>query len=160
MWQYDTQPYFVINLHAVLLISMFQYLSFMRLKRPSHIFSVFPQSAPTMLVFPVDELPAVALSQQWLLHLHRLNDLLIFNTHVVNNWLTDNLLCLLIVSVHMEDKNSSQYTLQYWWCSVSDLYSSGQMTDLLYTEKDLVTSLKDYIKAEENKLERVKRLSL
>uniref|UniRef100_A0A673CRR1 procollagen-proline 4-dioxygenase n=1 Tax=Sphaeramia orbicularis TaxID=375764 RepID=A0A673CRR1_9TELE len=33
----------------------------------------------------------------------------------------------------------------------------GQMTDLLYTEKDLVTSLKDYIRAEENKLERVKR---
>uniref|UniRef100_A0A665V520 Prolyl 4-hydroxylase subunit alpha-1 n=1 Tax=Echeneis naucrates TaxID=173247 RepID=A0A665V520_ECHNA len=39
----------------------------------------------------------------------------------------------------------------------SDLCSSGQMTDLLYTEKDLVTSLKDYIRAEENKLERVKR---
>uniref|UniRef100_A0A8C7ZWG3 Prolyl 4-hydroxylase subunit alpha-1 n=1 Tax=Oryzias sinensis TaxID=183150 RepID=A0A8C7ZWG3_9TELE len=32
-----------------------------------------------------------------------------------------------------------------------------QMTDLLYTEKDLVTSLKDYIRAEENKLEQVKR---
>lgn len=31
------------------------------------------------------------------------------------------------------------------------------MTDLLYTEKDLVTSLKDYIKAEENKLERLKQ---
>lgn len=31
------------------------------------------------------------------------------------------------------------------------------MTDLLYTEKDLVTSLKDYIRAEENKLERVKQ---
>uniref|UniRef100_A0A8C7ZXP6 Prolyl 4-hydroxylase subunit alpha-1 n=1 Tax=Oryzias sinensis TaxID=183150 RepID=A0A8C7ZXP6_9TELE len=31
------------------------------------------------------------------------------------------------------------------------------MTDLLYTEKDLVTSLKDYIRAEENKLEQVKR---
>lgn len=39
----------------------------------------------------------------------------------------------------------------------SDLFNSGQMTDLLYTEKDLVTSLKDYIRAEENKLERVKR---
>ncbi|XP_041803604.1 prolyl 4-hydroxylase subunit alpha-1b isoform X3 [Chelmon rostratus] len=35
--------------------------------------------------------------------------------------------------------------------------STGQMTDLLYTEKDLVTSLKDYIRAEENKLERVKQ---
>uniref|UniRef100_A0A4W4EYT1 procollagen-proline 4-dioxygenase n=1 Tax=Electrophorus electricus TaxID=8005 RepID=A0A4W4EYT1_ELEEL len=33
----------------------------------------------------------------------------------------------------------------------------GQMTDLLYTEKDLVTSLKDYIRAEENKLEQVKQ---
>lgn len=41
--------------------------------------------------------------------------------------------------------------------NLSDLLHSGQMTDLLYTEKDLVTSLKDYIRAEENKLERVKR---
>lgn len=40
---------------------------------------------------------------------------------------------------------------------MSDLCLSGQMTDLLYTEKDLVTSLKDYIRAEENKLERVKQ---
>ncbi|XP_028458830.1 prolyl 4-hydroxylase subunit alpha-1b isoform X2 [Perca flavescens] len=40
----------------------------------------------------------------------------------------------------------------------NEFFSSiGQMTDLLYTEKDLVTSLKDYIKAEENKLERVKQ---
>ncbi|KAM3862761.1 prolyl 4-hydroxylase subunit alpha-1b isoform 2-T2 [Diretmus argenteus] len=31
------------------------------------------------------------------------------------------------------------------------------MTDLLYTEKDLVTSLKDYIRAEESKLEQVKQ---
>lgn len=31
------------------------------------------------------------------------------------------------------------------------------MTDLLYTEKDLVISLKDYIRAEENKLERLKQ---
>uniref|UniRef100_A0A4W6E873 procollagen-proline 4-dioxygenase n=1 Tax=Lates calcarifer TaxID=8187 RepID=A0A4W6E873_LATCA len=35
--------------------------------------------------------------------------------------------------------------------------SSGQMTDLLFTEKDLVTSLKDYIRAEENKLEQIKK---
>ncbi|XP_038638723.1 prolyl 4-hydroxylase subunit alpha-1-like isoform X2 [Scyliorhinus canicula] len=35
--------------------------------------------------------------------------------------------------------------------------SIGQMTDLLYTEKDLVTSLKDYIKAEESKLGEIKR---
>ncbi|XP_068597900.1 prolyl 4-hydroxylase subunit alpha-1-like isoform X2 [Brachionichthys hirsutus] len=40
----------------------------------------------------------------------------------------------------------------------NDFFTSiGQMTDLLYTEKDLVTSLKDYIRAEENKLERVKQ---
>uniref|UniRef100_A0A3P9M4A2 Prolyl 4-hydroxylase subunit alpha-1 n=1 Tax=Oryzias latipes TaxID=8090 RepID=A0A3P9M4A2_ORYLA len=40
----------------------------------------------------------------------------------------------------------------------NDFFTSiGQMTDLLYTEKDLVTSLKDYIRAEENKLEQVKR---
>lgn len=31
------------------------------------------------------------------------------------------------------------------------------MTDLLYTEKDLVTSLKNYITAEENKLKQVKQ---
>lgn len=41
--------------------------------------------------------------------------------------------------------------------SMSDVFHPGQMTDLLYTEKDLVTSLKDYIKAEESKLERVKQ---
>ncbi|XP_061600541.1 prolyl 4-hydroxylase subunit alpha-1b isoform X1 [Cololabis saira] len=40
----------------------------------------------------------------------------------------------------------------------NDFYTSiGHMTDLLYTEKDLVTSLKDYIKAEETKLEQVKQ---
>ncbi|XP_028844894.1 prolyl 4-hydroxylase subunit alpha-1b isoform X3 [Denticeps clupeoides] len=40
----------------------------------------------------------------------------------------------------------------------SDFFTSiGHMTDLLYTEKDLVTSLKDYIRAEESKLEQVKR---
>uniref|UniRef100_A0A8C2EV68 procollagen-proline 4-dioxygenase n=2 Tax=Cyprinus carpio TaxID=7962 RepID=A0A8C2EV68_CYPCA len=33
---------------------------------------------------------------------------------------------------------------------------AGQMTDLLYTEKDLVTSLKEYIRQEENRLEKVK----
>ncbi|KAL2769826.1 prolyl 4-hydroxylase subunit alpha-1 isoform 3 precursor, partial [Daubentonia madagascariensis] len=32
-----------------------------------------------------------------------------------------------------------------------------QMTDLIHTEKDLVTSLKDYIKAEEDKLEQIKK---
>ncbi|CAO2608106.1 Prolyl 4-hydroxylase subunit alpha-1 [Lemmus lemmus] len=35
--------------------------------------------------------------------------------------------------------------------------SIGQMTDLIHTEKDLVTSLKDYIKAEEDKLEQIKK---
>ncbi|XP_067876566.1 prolyl 4-hydroxylase subunit alpha-1-like isoform X2 [Heterodontus francisci] len=40
----------------------------------------------------------------------------------------------------------------------NDFFTSiGQMTDLLYTEKDLVTSLKDYIKAEETKLGEIKR---
>ncbi|MBN3322184.1 P4HA1 hydroxylase, partial [Atractosteus spatula] len=40
----------------------------------------------------------------------------------------------------------------------NDFFTSiGQMTDLLYTEKDLVTSLKDYIRAEESKLEQVKQ---
>uniref|UniRef100_A0AAR2J0G9 procollagen-proline 4-dioxygenase n=1 Tax=Pygocentrus nattereri TaxID=42514 RepID=A0AAR2J0G9_PYGNA len=39
-----------------------------------------------------------------------------------------------------------------------DFFTSiGQMTDLLYTEKDLVTSLKDYIRAEESKLQQVKQ---
>ncbi|XP_061692820.1 prolyl 4-hydroxylase subunit alpha-1b isoform X2 [Syngnathoides biaculeatus] len=42
--------------------------------------------------------------------------------------------------------------------SAHDFFTSiGQMTDLLFTEKDLVTSLKDYIQAEEDKLERVKK---
>lgn len=35
--------------------------------------------------------------------------------------------------------------------------TTGQMTDLLFMEKDLVTSLKDYIKAEESKLQQVKQ---
>ncbi|XP_030629494.1 prolyl 4-hydroxylase subunit alpha-1a [Chanos chanos] len=40
----------------------------------------------------------------------------------------------------------------------NDFFTSiGQMTDLLFTEKDLVASLKDYIKAEESKLEQVKQ---
>ncbi|XP_052466787.1 prolyl 4-hydroxylase subunit alpha-1a isoform X2 [Carassius gibelio] len=40
----------------------------------------------------------------------------------------------------------------------SDVFTSiGHMTDLLFTEKDLVTSLKEYIRAEESKLEQVKQ---
>jgi len=31
------------------------------------------------------------------------------------------------------------------------------MTDLIYAEKDLVRSLKEYIRAEENKLAQIKR---
>ncbi|XP_075205056.1 LOW QUALITY PROTEIN: prolyl 4-hydroxylase subunit alpha-1 [Anomaloglossus baeobatrachus] len=39
-----------------------------------------------------------------------------------------------------------------------DFFTSiGHMTDLLYTEKDLLTSLKEYIKAEEVKLEQIKK---
>lgn len=37
--------------------------------------------------------------------------------------------------------------------------SAGQMTDLIYTEKELVQSLREYIKAEESKLAAVKRYS-
>ncbi|XP_030642153.1 prolyl 4-hydroxylase subunit alpha-1b isoform X2 [Chanos chanos] len=56
------------------------------------------------------------------------------------------MLCLLVLS-------SVLHTLT----AHNDFFTSiGQMTDLLYTEKDLVTSLKDYIRAEENKLEQVK----
>lgn len=62
-------------------------------------------------------------------------------THVeFSSSLTHDAVCHLVVKVNL-----------------FDLFHSGQMTDLLYTEKDLVTSLKDYIRAEENKLERVKR---
>ncbi|XP_028424253.1 prolyl 4-hydroxylase subunit alpha-1 [Perca flavescens] len=40
----------------------------------------------------------------------------------------------------------------------SDVFTSiGQMTDLLFVEKDLVSSLKDYIRAEESKLEQIKK---
>ncbi|XP_018552492.1 prolyl 4-hydroxylase subunit alpha-1b isoform X2 [Lates calcarifer] len=63
---------------------------------------------------------------------------------------------------------SLRMELPYWYLLLlsclqtlsahNDFFTSiGQMTDLLYTEKDLVTSLKDYIRAEENKLEQVKR---
>ncbi|XP_053307291.1 prolyl 4-hydroxylase subunit alpha-1 isoform X4 [Spea bombifrons] len=43
-------------------------------------------------------------------------------------------------------------------CAHTDFFTSiGHMTDLLSTEKDLVTSLKDYIKAEEVKLAEIKK---
>lgn len=57
-------------------------------------------------------------------------------------------------SVHVESCSRLVVMVNF---SMSDLFHPGQMTDLLYTEKDLVTSLKDYIKAEESKLERVKQ---
>ncbi|XP_035002019.1 prolyl 4-hydroxylase subunit alpha-1a [Hippoglossus stenolepis] len=59
--------------------------------------------------------------------------------------------------------------MAWWWSLVhclllasssahNDFFTSiGQMTDLLFTEKDLVTSLKDYIRAEEDKLEQIKK---
>lgn len=34
---------------------------------------------------------------------------------------------------------------------------AGHMTDLLFMEKDLVTSLKEYIRAEEDKLAQIKQ---
>ncbi|XP_032431239.1 prolyl 4-hydroxylase subunit alpha-1-like isoform X4 [Xiphophorus hellerii] len=40
----------------------------------------------------------------------------------------------------------------------SDFFTSiGHMTDLLFVERDLVSSLKDYVSAEEDKLQRIKR---
>ncbi|XP_061754578.1 prolyl 4-hydroxylase subunit alpha-2-like isoform X2 [Nerophis ophidion] len=43
------------------------------------------------------------------------------------------------------------------WITHADIFSSiGQMTDLLYSEKELVHSLREYIKAEESKLAEVK----
>ncbi|XP_062832281.1 prolyl 4-hydroxylase subunit alpha-1 isoform X4 [Anolis carolinensis] len=55
--------------------------------------------------------------------------------------------CLLLLGVLLPA--SSAYT---------DFFTSiGHMTDLIHTEKDLVTSLKDYIKAEESKLEQIKK---
>ncbi|KAM4620510.1 prolyl 4-hydroxylase subunit alpha-2-like [Polymixia lowei] len=45
----------------------------------------------------------------------------------------------------------------FCWSSQADIFTSiGQMTDLIYTEKELVQSLKEYIKAEESKLAAVK----
>ncbi|XP_067433427.1 prolyl 4-hydroxylase subunit alpha-1-like isoform X2 [Thunnus thynnus] len=53
-----------------------------------------------------------------------------------------------------------------WWLLIlftsssahNDFFTSiGHMTDLLFTEKDLVSSLKDYIQAEERKLEQIKK---
>nr|XP_057942054.1 prolyl 4-hydroxylase subunit alpha-2 isoform X1 [Doryrhamphus excisus] len=43
------------------------------------------------------------------------------------------------------------------WITQAEIFTSiGQMTDLLYTEKELVHSLREYIKAEESKLAEIK----
>nr|KAF6457988.1 prolyl 4-hydroxylase subunit alpha 1 [Rousettus aegyptiacus] len=55
--------------------------------------------------------------------------------------------CILIVGI----------LLPHSWAHPGFFTSIGQMTDLIHTEKDLVTSLKDYIKAEEDKLEQIKK---
>ncbi|XP_036402329.1 prolyl 4-hydroxylase subunit alpha-1-like isoform X2 [Megalops cyprinoides] len=65
----------------------------------------------------------------------------------VSRMVLGELCCMLVLSCLLQA--SSAHT---------DFFTSiGQMTDLLYTEKDLVTSLKDYIRAEESKLEQVKQ---
>ncbi|XP_048459724.1 prolyl 4-hydroxylase subunit alpha-2-like isoform X1 [Rhincodon typus] len=57
-------------------------------------------------------------------------------------------------------KHLALYLLAFW-CYISQTQaefftSIGQMTDLIYIEKDLVKSLKEYIKAEESKLTEIK----
>lgn len=42
-------------------------------------------------------------------------------------------------------------------CHAEWFSSLGQMEDLVYDELDLIKSLREYIKAEENKLDRVRR---
>ncbi|XP_043925129.1 prolyl 4-hydroxylase subunit alpha-2 isoform X2 [Protopterus annectens] len=45
-----------------------------------------------------------------------------------------------------------------WFKTKAEFFTSiGQMTDLIFTEKDLVNSLKEYIKAEESKMSKIKR---
>uniref|UniRef100_A0A8C4WCL1 procollagen-proline 4-dioxygenase n=1 Tax=Gopherus evgoodei TaxID=1825980 RepID=A0A8C4WCL1_9SAUR len=44
----------------------------------------------------------------------------------------------------------------FYLCSKMSLSIVGQMTDLIYAEKDLVQSLKEYIQAEESKLSKIK----
>ncbi|XP_061858225.1 prolyl 4-hydroxylase subunit alpha-2 isoform X4 [Colius striatus] len=47
-------------------------------------------------------------------------------------------------------------TFLIWHAGAEFFTSIGQMTDLIYAEKDLVQSLKEYIRAEENKLSQIK----
>uniref|UniRef100_A0A8C2XI62 Prolyl 4-hydroxylase subunit alpha-1 n=1 Tax=Cyclopterus lumpus TaxID=8103 RepID=A0A8C2XI62_CYCLU len=59
-------------------------------------------------------------------------------------------LCWLLIHIFLLTSSSS--------LAHNDFFTSiGHMTDLLFTEKDLVSSLKDYIRAEESKLEQVRR---
>ncbi|XP_072446517.1 prolyl 4-hydroxylase subunit alpha-2-like isoform X1 [Chiloscyllium punctatum] len=57
-------------------------------------------------------------------------------------------------------KRLALYLLAFWcyvWQTQAEFFTSiGQMTDLIYVEKDLVKSLKEYIKAEESKLTKIK----
>ncbi|XP_048399189.1 prolyl 4-hydroxylase subunit alpha-2-like isoform X1 [Stegostoma tigrinum] len=57
-------------------------------------------------------------------------------------------------------KHLAVYLLAFWcyiWQTQAEFFTSiGQMTDLIYIEKDLVKSLKEYIKAEESKLTEIK----
>uniref|UniRef100_A0A452HSH4 Uncharacterized protein n=1 Tax=Gopherus agassizii TaxID=38772 RepID=A0A452HSH4_9SAUR len=55
--------------------------------------------------------------------------------------------CILVLS----------FLLPHSYAHMDFFTSIGHMTDLINTEKDLVTSLKDYIKAEESKLEQIKK---
>uniref|UniRef100_A0A8C4WCV0 Prolyl 4-hydroxylase subunit alpha-1 n=1 Tax=Gopherus evgoodei TaxID=1825980 RepID=A0A8C4WCV0_9SAUR len=55
--------------------------------------------------------------------------------------------CILVLS----------FLLPHSYAHIDFFTSIGHMTDLINTEKDLVTSLKDYIKAEESKLEQIKK---
>ncbi|KAG7275606.1 hypothetical protein CRUP_030640 [Coryphaenoides rupestris] len=72
---------------------------------------------------------------------------------------------------HHHLNTMKQHAVVRWWLLISSLLclssaasthsdfftSIGHMTDLVFTEKDLVTSLKDYIRAEESKLDKVKK---
>lgn len=53
--------------------------------------------------------------------------------------------------------NESSSVSYSTWPFFSFHFPLGQMTDLIYTEKELVQSLKEYIQAEESKLAAVKR---
>lgn len=73
------------------------------------------------------------------------------------------LICLLFVMVLI-----ALELLRFVFCALSNCYFFrsdeyllllflGQMTDLIYAEKDLIQSLQEYIRAEEKKLSQIKR---